>query len=116
LLDDDDLVTSLPLRALTNEIAKPIIEAGQAAGEVRRDVAADEIVDWLLETAFSIPRHHHDEETVRRRLRLFVRPALVHNPPVVATLKLIGRTEQKLKGALELLGELRDTAEPTDGG
>lgn len=109
LADVDDLADSPTLRSLATEIMQTPIEEGQATGEIRRDVEAAEIVDWLLETAFSLARLHYDETMAQRRLKLFVRPALLHNPPSAGVLAVVDTAEARLVEVQHLLDTLRGT-------
>ncbi|MGH3559059.1 MAG: TetR/AcrR family transcriptional regulator [Mycobacterium sp.] len=112
LFEDDDLMNTLPLRELADEQLRPVVEEGQSTGDIRRDLATDEIVEWLLEVVTALARQHHSEETLHRRYSLFVRPGLMPRPPTVPAGDLLDEAELKLCGALDTLDELRGIAEP----
>jgi AcrR family transcriptional regulator len=55
----------------------PVIEEGRVAGEFRTDVSIDDIVGWTNEQLISAVRQKdHSDETVVRRVRTFLTPAL----------------------------------------
>jgi AcrR family transcriptional regulator len=60
------------------DITAPHVAAAQKAGMLRRDVTAEEIVQWLLETCLSslMFRPHDSAEDVRLHLFKFVVPAI----------------------------------------
>jgi AcrR family transcriptional regulator len=111
LFDDDDLMRTPTLRELADELLRPVVEDGRAVGEIRRDLGTDEIVDWLLEVVTALASRHHDEDTLRRRYSLFVRPGLMPRPPTVPVGDLIDDAETKLRGAIDLIDKVRGIAE-----
>lgn len=55
----------------------PVLEEGQRNGEIRADIALDELVDFLVEqTYLSAEEFDRSETAVRRRFRHFVAPAI----------------------------------------
>jgi AcrR family transcriptional regulator len=55
----------------------PVLEDGRRQGEVRSDVGLDELIDFLVEqTYLAAEEIDRSEESVRKRFRLFMIPAL----------------------------------------
>jgi AcrR family transcriptional regulator len=64
------------LKAIALDLLGPSLEYGQTDGQVRDDVAVDELIDWLQEQSHAIIRLGLDEEDARQWVRRFVLPSL----------------------------------------
>lgn len=59
---------------------RPVLEAAQARGEMRRDVSVEDAADWLLRVVLlvlTLPPDEQEEEAVRGFVLRFVVPGLV---------------------------------------
>jgi AcrR family transcriptional regulator len=88
VLPDDPIVMHLIARQFTsgrdpevfemiNEMVLPTVAAGQRCGELRGDVDADAIIDYIVEQSY-FATHARDRSAgaVSTRFRLFVEPAI----------------------------------------
>jgi len=68
-----------PVHELVLYAFGPLLSAGREADVLRRDASDSEIIEWLQGVMLLLaPRIDLDEPAQRRRLRLFVVPALFH--------------------------------------
>ena len=63
------------------DITGPHLEAAQSAGLLRRDIPADEIVEWLMQVCLAnvLLKPHDSIDDTRRQLTRFVVPAIRAN-------------------------------------
>ncbi len=87
----------------------PVLEEGRRRGEVRSDVGIDELVDFMVEqTYLAAEEIDRSEESVRKRFRLFMIPALESRTGSGG--ELLSRTrevEQAVSAAAEALDNVR---------
>jgi AcrR family transcriptional regulator len=67
------------LRVMTGDLFRDSVEGGQADGQVRSDVTAEELIAWQVEQLYVVFRLRLDEEAARLWVRRFLVPAV--RPP-----------------------------------
>jgi AcrR family transcriptional regulator len=67
------------LRVMTVDLFKDAVRVGQADGQVRTDVTAEELIAWQVEQLYVVFRLRLDEQAARLWVRRFMVPAL--RPP-----------------------------------
>ncbi len=83
----------------------PVLEEGRRKGEIRADIALDELVDFLVEqTYLSAEELDRSETAVRRRFRHFVAPAIEARGGEYRS--RTREVEEALKVAMEALSSL----------
>jgi AcrR family transcriptional regulator len=65
------------VRMTLADLGAPVVRAGQDSGQIRRDVPADEILEWLeSQSRLLLTRTFDDDGAARRWFRRFVAPGL----------------------------------------
>lgn len=83
----------------------PAVESGRAAGEIRRDVSVDQIIDWTVEQLYlAVQQADRTEAAVIDRVRTFLAPALAADRERVVSTNLRSRVET-LESALKHAGQ-----------
>lgn len=97
VLPDDPIVMRLIARQFTsgrdpevyemiNEMVLPTVTDGQCADELRNDIEADAIIDYIVEQSyFATHAQDRSERAVKRRFRLFIEPAISPSAMVYGT-------------------------------
>ncbi|MCB0934803.1 MAG: TetR/AcrR family transcriptional regulator [Mycobacterium sp.] len=94
----------------------PVLEEGRRRGEVRTDVDLDELVDFMVEqTYLAAEEIDRSEESVRKRFRLFMIPALESRTGAGGEVLSCAReVEQAVSVAAEALDSLSRLLRPGD--
>jgi AcrR family transcriptional regulator len=91
--DDAERLTALALQSpaaveLEREFWLPLLDAARAAGELRTDIPADELIRWIVFCQFSLVTNGRlfgiaDEPEVRSAFERYLLPALSAHPAAV---------------------------------